>query len=127
MDQPPTLDDATPCATMTRVMVEIERARAEDVAELPAIESEAARRFEEWSLPAGALTENTSLDELATGQQAGTLWVARDGGRTVGFALVEEQAGREPLLDELDVLPSHGRRGIGRLLVFTVKRWAEDA
>jgi len=25
------------------------------------------------------------------------------------------------------VLPSHGRRGIGRLLVFTVRRWAEDA
>jgi GrpB-like predicted nucleotidyltransferase (UPF0157 family) len=45
----------------------------------------------------------------------------------VGFALVEHEEGEEPLLDELDVLRSHGQRGIGRLLVYTVKRWAQDS
>jgi len=111
---------------MARLMVVIERARAEDVADLPAIERDAAHRFEGWGLEADVLAEATALDELAEGQRRGTLWVAREDGRCVGFALVALDGG-EPYLDELDVLGSHGRRGIGRLLVFTVKRWAEDA
>lgn len=103
----------------------VERARAEDVAALPAVERDARERFR--GLAVGSALDETSSDaEFAAAFERGQLWVARDSGAVVGFALVELVGGR-PHLDELDVLRSHGRRGIGRILVFTVRRWAEDA
>jgi GrpB-like predicted nucleotidyltransferase (UPF0157 family) len=78
------------------------------------------------AVAANASPGTVPLSDLAETQRAGRLWVARDGERVVGFAHVLLVAG-EPHLEEIDVLRSHGRRGIGRLLVFTVKRWAEDA
>ena len=42
----------------------------------------------------------------------------------VGFALVEMLAANQPHLEEIDVHPQHGRRGIGTALVRTVCEWA---
>jgi predicted N-acetyltransferase YhbS len=52
------------------------------------------------------------------------LWVALAGDAPVGFALVEMLADDLPHLDEVDVEPSHGRRGLGTALVRAVCEWA---
>jgi GNAT superfamily N-acetyltransferase len=61
---------------------------------------------------------------LEDAQSAGRLWVALGlDGEPVGFALAEPFAGRAHLV-ELDVLPEHGRRGIGAGLIAAVEQWA---
>ncbi len=55
------------------------------------------------------------------------MWVARsDSGRVVGFAQVDLVAGR-PHLEEMDVHPDFGRRGIGARLLGAVRDWARAA
>jgi protein-L-isoaspartate(D-aspartate) O-methyltransferase len=69
----------------------------------------------------------TALEELEHALGAGLLWVTRDpGGEPVGFALVEIVDG-EPHLEEIDVDPAHGRRGLGRALLEAVLAWASAA
>jgi ADP-ribose pyrophosphatase YjhB (NUDIX family) len=105
----------------------IDLARRDDVAALPAIERAASELFEGWAVAENVAQDETSLEELAFAQRAGLLWVARGAyGEPVGFALVELLAG-EPHLEEIDVLPSHGRRGAGRALIDAVKAWVRAA
>src|SRR5262249_55748548 len=52
------------------------------------------------------------------------LWVASTGNTPVGFALVKMLAGDLPHLEEIDVHPSHGRRGLGTALVRELCEWA---
>jgi GNAT superfamily N-acetyltransferase len=105
----------------------IEPARPDDVAVLPAIEREAASLFAGMPIPLGVLEETTSLAELEAARQGGRLWVARAAdGQVVGFAQVEFVGGG-PHLEEMDVHPVHGRRGIGRRLVAAVQGWARAA
>ncbi len=93
------------------------------VAELPAIERLAATRFGD-SLPESVLSHVTPVEELAAAQQAGLLWVALEpAGAPVGFA-VASVSGRRVHLEELDVLPAHGRRGVGSTLVKAVEAHA---
>jgi GNAT superfamily N-acetyltransferase len=54
----------------------------------------------------------------------GHLWVAKEDDRPVGFALVKVLEPQTAHLDELDVHPAHGRRGLGRRLVTAVCDWA---
>jgi GNAT superfamily N-acetyltransferase len=54
----------------------------------------------------------------------GRLWVASTGNIPVGFALVKMLADDLPHLEEIDVDPSHGRRGLGTALVRAVCKWA---
>ena len=89
------------------------------------------RLFESW-LPETGLTlevldEVSSLDELEEARAQGHLWVAvsaEDG--PVGFAqvVILDQTAH---LDELDVVPERGRRGIGSRLLETVCEWAGTA
>ena len=103
-----------------------EAAAPEHVAKLPTIESAAADRFGD-SLPQAVLSHVSSLDTLAIAQQAGLLWVAlEDEGDPVGFA-VASVWGRRVHLDELDVLPEHGCRGVGSALVRAVEDWARTS
>lgn len=97
----------------------------QDVAALPAIELAAARLLE-GRAPASILAEATSLDDLRRAQVEGRLWVARDGDVPVGFAIGASFSARHAHLVEVDVLPSHGRRGIGAALVRAVCVWAAD-
>jgi GNAT superfamily N-acetyltransferase len=95
----------------------------EHVDQLPDIEREAATRFGD-SLPESVLSHVTPLDSLAAAQQAGLLWVALEpAGAPVGFA-VASICGRRVHLDELDVLPGHGRKGIGSALLEAIEDYA---
>lgn len=105
-------------------MHEIELATPEDVRSLPGIELQASVLFRESPLTAHIPAEATPLDELEHAQRAGHLWVARDErGTPIAFAVVG-RLGAGYHLEELDVLPEHGRRGIGSALVREVCAWA---
>jgi GNAT superfamily N-acetyltransferase len=62
---------------------------------------------------------------LKTAQAHGHLWVALAGDVPVGFAHVEVLEATVAHLEEIDVHPEHGRRGVGRRLVRAVCTWAE--
>jgi putative acetyltransferase len=100
-------------------------ARPADVPLLPAIELAAA-----WLLaahaPASVLAEQTDEGVLRRAQREGRLWVALARNRPVGFAHVEQLEPGVAHLEELDVHPAHGRRGLGRRLVNAVCRWAAE-
>lgn len=82
------------------------------------IERRAARLFPEGVLPAATLEEAVPLETLRLAEREGRLWVAiaEACGEPVGFALLEIADGVASLA-ELDVLPEHGGRGVGRALV----------
>lgn len=102
---------------------EIATAQPSDLPFLPAIELAGA------TLLAGHLGESDLLDTtstvvLAEAQRRGRLWVARADGLPVGFALVKVLEPSSAHLEELDVHPVHGRRGLGTRLVIAVCEWA---
>lgn len=102
----------------------IELARRDELAKLARVEIAANALFAGRALAGVAPDDATSLEELAQAQSAGRLWVARDGaGEPIGFALAEVVDG-EAHLEEIDVDPAHGRRGIGRALLGAVIDWA---
>jgi GNAT superfamily N-acetyltransferase len=102
----------------------IARATPDDTDALPAIERRAAERFAGWNVPRAIMQEATSLAALQAAQAAGLLWVALDrNGDPVGFACVASSRDRVHL-EELDVLPEHGRRGVGTALVREIVQWA---
>ena len=103
----------------------IRLARAEDLSALPAIEREAAARFAPYGLAEPLSSILTPLESLREGMEADRLWVAADvNDRPVGFALADEIGGNAHL-DELDVHPAHGQRGLGTALVASVCDWAK--
>ena len=100
-----------------------------DITGLPGIERSAADLFipylETLGLTTEGLTHTNSIADFKRAQQAGHLWVAIEPqGQPVGFALVLE-IGDYAHLEELDVLPTYGRRGLGSALVNTVCTWAK--
>jgi len=105
----------------------IEPARAEDLPKLAGVEQAANLLFADTGLLPAVDDDFTSLDEFLHARAAGQLWVARAAdGEPVGFALVEVVDG-EAHLEEMDVMPAHGRRGLGRALLETVCAWAGAA
>jgi GNAT superfamily N-acetyltransferase len=102
----------------------IRPARPGDLAALPEIERAAAALFAEFGLAERFAAVLTGFEHLESGCAAGRLWVATDAaGVPVGFALAS-LLGDAAHLDELDVHPDHGRRGLGRALVAEVVAWA---
>jgi GNAT superfamily N-acetyltransferase len=98
-------------------------AAPDHVGALPEVERRAASRFGS-SIPPHVLAHVTPQSALVAAQQAGRLWVAlAPDGEAVGFALAESSAERAHL-EEIDVVPEHGRQGIGAALVSVVERWA---
>jgi GNAT superfamily N-acetyltransferase len=100
-------------------------ARPGDLPSLPGIELAAARMLAAW-LEEDALAETTSAARLEQARQDGRLWVALDDDAPVGFAHVELLEPAFAHLEEIDVHPRHGRRGIGRQLLAMVCRWAAN-
>jgi len=100
-------------------------ARQRDLAALPAIERNAARLLEGHA-PPSILAETTSVEDFAAAQSAGQLWVALAGDEPVGFAIVEMLDDGLPHLEEIDVDPPHGRRGLGARLVRAVCDWTAE-
>ena len=101
----------------------IRHARTDDLPFLSGIELAAARLLAEFA-PASVLAETTSLSDFEVAQEGGRLWVAAADDRPVGFAHVKLLEERSAHLEELDVHPDHGRRGLGRQLVAAVCAWA---
>lgn len=103
----------------------IRPATAADLPHLPALESASAARFAPYGLAEVYSTVVTPFEYLEEGLAGGRLWVAtaEDDDAIVGFA-VATIVGDDAHLDEVDVHPDHGRRGIGRALVETVCDWA---
>ena len=101
----------------------IARARPEHLTLLPAIERAAAQLLRGHA-PESVLNEATDSDTFAQAARDGRLWVALAGDTPVGFALVEMLTDDLPHLDEVDVDPSHGRRGLGTALVRAACEWA---
>ena len=101
----------------------IARARAADVGVLPTIELAAARLLEGYA-PESVLAQATNEADLHEAQRNGLLWVALDGDAAVGFAHLRRIEPNAVHLQELDVHPDHGRRGVGGRLVTAVCTWA---
>ncbi len=100
----------------------ITTARPRDIERLPAIERAAATLLRDHA-PRSTLEWTTSESDLREAQADGRLWVALADDAPVGFALVEMLADDLPHLEEIDVHPEHGRRGVGAALVRTVCEW----
>lgn len=98
-------------------------ARPEHIPALAPIELEAARMLRGYA-PDSVLAETTEGWVFSDAISDGRLWVALTANRPVGFALVEMLAHDLPHLEEIDVVPIHGRRGLGTALVRAVCEWA---
>jgi GNAT superfamily N-acetyltransferase len=104
----------------------ITRARPHDVYVLRDIELAAARLLEGYA-PEAVLAEATAEDEFRIAQQDDLLWVALEDDAPVGFAHLKLLEPNAVHLQELDVHPAHGRRGIGTRLVTAVCTWAGES
>lgn len=101
-------------------------ARLSDLPRLAAIELAAARLLAGHA-PESVLVETTSQEDLQRAQRLGRLWVALADDVPVGFAHVEVLEPATAHLEEIDVHPAHGRRGLGTRLVMVVCAWARSA
>jgi GNAT superfamily N-acetyltransferase len=97
-------------------------ARPDHLEALADIELAAASLFV-GHVPESVPLVSTPEPKFRGAQRAGRLWVAVFGEAPVGFALVEMLAEDLPHLEEIDVAPIHGRRGLGTALVHTVLDW----
>lgn len=102
---------------------QITTARPDDLPMLASIELAAARLLSGHA-PESVLGETTAHDEFEDARRHGHLWVARANDVAVGFAHVTVLEPRVAHLEEVDVHPDHGRRGIGTRLVSAVCEWA---
>ncbi|MHC4696958.1 MAG: GNAT family N-acetyltransferase [Planctomycetota bacterium] len=106
---------------------QIRHARQSELATLPEIERLAAERFADFGLAEILSRIVTPLALLRERARASAVWVAvGDDDRPVGFAIASTLGGHAHL-DEVDVHPDHGRRGIGTALVETACEWARSA
>lgn len=110
---------------------QIRPATLADTPLLPAVELAAAALYlsqlEVTGLTAEILAEPNSAEDFAAAQQSNMLWVAVDeDDKPIGFAMLDE-IDQWLHLEELDVLPAYGRRGIGTALVQRVCQLAQAA
>jgi GNAT superfamily N-acetyltransferase len=103
----------------------IVHARQHDLPLLPAIELAAARMLTGHA-PAAVLGETTTQFEHRAAWRHRRLWVALADDVPVGFAHVVVREPGVAHLEELDVHPEHGRRGLGRSLVSALCAWAAE-
>jgi GNAT superfamily N-acetyltransferase len=103
----------------------IRSAHAEELPLLAQIERSAATLFLDTPYAFLADDEPLSLDFVRQRFQVGQVWVAVDPQDVVvGFAITRE-LDDSIYLQEMDVAPAHGRRGLGSALVQTVFAWAQ--
>lgn len=112
---------------MTEDSYKIRLARADELRDVQDIENAAAYLFSDTDYSFVIAFEPIDFDFLAARQKENQIWVAVDiEDKVVGFAvvrIVDDAA----YIHELDVHPSHGRRGLGRRLIFAVREWAKSA
>ncbi|WP_049621867.1 4-(cytidine 5'-diphospho)-2-C-methyl-D-erythritol kinase [Frateuria defendens] len=106
----------------------IERAAPGQADALCAIERAAVQLFR--GHPAWPAYEAASMppDVLDEAIAQGMVWVAIEGGEPAGFVWLEALPGKRAVgIAEIDVLPRHGRRGIGAALLEHACAWARMA
>lgn len=102
----------------------IEPARDCNLEKLAFIERVAAASFPDHLIKPEERASVVSLGQLVKAMQQGCLWVALTQERqTVGFILaaLEDNAA---FIVEVDVLPEHQGKGLGRALIQQVVEWA---
>jgi GNAT superfamily N-acetyltransferase len=105
----------------------VRRARADEVSRLPPIETAAGELLRAAGIAGDSLALATSVAALAEACAGERLWVAAtSAGQVVGFVHVTLLGG-QPHVEEIDVLPAHGRRGLGTALLEAVVDWARQA
>jgi GNAT superfamily N-acetyltransferase len=103
----------------------IRLARADEVARIRAIEDEAGTMFSGLGLIDEALDPSFPLDAAARLIALGQVWVAcRADDVPVGMVIASVREGAA-YIEELDVVPAHGRRGLGSHLIARVCDWAK--
>ena len=101
-------------------------ARVDDLPRLADIERQAGARFASYGFADRMTQDLTSPERLQEGIDHRRLWVAvTSDDCPVGFALASI-LDAEAHLDELDVVPEHGRRGLGAALVDIVCAWGRE-
>lgn len=101
----------------------IRLARPDDLSLLAPIEVAAEQLFVDFGieLPADTLTDAWFFEEACLEQRL--LVAVDDADRPVGFSVLEIVDG-DVYIDEVDVHPAHGRRGLGTALVRASCDWA---
>lgn len=103
---------------------QIRLARPDELERLSEIEDAAGTRFLGLGLVDEALELSFPSEDLAHLIDLGQVWVGcRDDGLAVGVVIASVRDGAA-YVEELDVLPEHGRRGLGARLLSTVCGWA---
>jgi len=100
-------------------------AQPSSVGPLPEVEVRAAAIFSPEDIPLHLRSEGLAAEFFERAAREGRLWTAvhRSSQVSVGFALATIVDGSAHLL-EMDVLPEHARRGLGRALAGEVATWA---
>jgi GNAT superfamily N-acetyltransferase len=102
----------------------IRLARPDEVLRLRAIEDEAGTLFTGLGLVDEALDVSFPLDDLVRLIDAGQVWVGcLEDGLPVGMVIASVRDGAV-YVEEMDVLPQHGRHGLGARLLAHVCEWA---
>jgi len=95
------------------------------IAQLRDIEKAAASLFSDEDVPPANKEKTTPLRTLEKAQQQGRLWVVLDHSEVVGFAYVTEREGQIHL-NEINMHPDHGQKGLGTRLMKTIMQWAKE-
>ena len=109
---------------MTETGIRIRIATIEDLSHLAAVQTAATQLVPEANLPVHLRYGVTDPETLQAACKERRLWVAAtEDDRLVGFAMATIMDG-DAHLDELNVRPEDGGRGIGTSLVTAVRTWA---
>jgi GNAT superfamily N-acetyltransferase len=104
----------------------IRLARAEDLILLASIEQSAAILFQNTPYSFLVSAESLPLEFVKQRFQVGQVWVAVDRADTaIGYAVTNE-VDDTLYLQQIDVEPAYGRKGIGSALIHTVCVWAKS-
>ncbi|MGF1568853.1 MAG: GNAT family N-acetyltransferase [Nodosilinea sp.] len=104
----------------------IRSAYEEDLVLLAPIERSAANLFQRTPYSFLVSAEPLPLEFVQKRFQSGQVWVAVSRGNTViGYAITDE-VDDTLYLQQIDVEPAHGRRGVGSRLISTVCAWAKN-